>query len=40
MKRKRLMTLNDADIMKRANEQLGALLVRAGVRIEPKWPVS
>jgi len=40
MKRKRLMTLNDAEIMKRANERLDALLVRAGVTIEPKWPVS
>jgi cytosine/adenosine deaminase-related metal-dependent hydrolase len=40
MRRKRLLTLNEPEIMTEANERLAALLSRANVRIEPKWPVS
>jgi cytosine/adenosine deaminase-related metal-dependent hydrolase len=40
MRRKRLLTLNEGEIMAEANERLAALLSRAGVRIQPKWPVS
>lgn len=40
LRRKRLLTLNEAEIMAEANERLAALLSRAGVKIEPKWPVT
>jgi len=40
MKRKHLLTLNEAEIMDEANERQTELLSRAGVKIETKWPVG
>jgi 5-methylthioadenosine/S-adenosylhomocysteine deaminase len=40
MRRKRLLTMNEAEIIDEANERLAALLSRADVKIESKWPVS
>lgn len=40
MRGKRLLTLNEPEIMKDANDHVAALLERSGVRVGPKWPVS
>lgn len=40
MRGKRLLTLNESEIMKSANDHAAALLERSGVRVGPKWPIS
>jgi len=40
MRGKRLLTLNESEIMKSANDHAAELLERSGVRVGPKWPFS
>ncbi|MHA2186989.1 MAG: amidohydrolase family protein [Candidatus Thorarchaeota archaeon] len=38
LRSKRLLTINEEDVMLRANDQIIELLERSDLRIEPKWP--
>ncbi|RDE17939.1 MAG: amidohydrolase, partial [Candidatus Thorarchaeota archaeon] len=40
MRAKRLLTLNESETMKNANDRVAALLERSGVHVGPKWPVN
>jgi cytosine/adenosine deaminase-related metal-dependent hydrolase len=40
MRGKKLITLNEAAVMERAMKQSKPLLERAGIDIQPKWPIE
>jgi cytosine/adenosine deaminase-related metal-dependent hydrolase len=39
LRNKRLLTIDEEDVMRRANDQIVDLLDRSDLRIEPKWPI-
>jgi hypothetical protein len=40
MRSKKLLTLDETAVMERALKHSGKLLERAGIDIQPKWPIE